>query len=207
MTGDARNLIVQAHFSDGSTRYVTSDSEFDISDNSIITIDKSGRMGSLKDGEAVVTVSYSLSEGNDFEFTFNVKSTTFPLTNEMFNPSIWESGSFDEDTKTLITGQYGFGGWQYGNGVDLSSYKYLVVELGYDYDSSVSFRLFDENNYWTGAAIYDFNNQSRIVIDLHSMVKGDNKVKVDPSHIYIMGFWSYGGKPIIIKNIYLTNTL
>lgn len=207
LTGDARNLIVQAHFSDGSTRYVTSDSEFDISDNFIITIDKSGRMSSLKDGEAVVTVSYSLSEGNGYEFTFNVKSTTFPLTNEMFNPSIWESGSFDEDTKTLITGQYGFGGWQYGNGVDLSSYKYLVVELGSDNDSSVSFRLFDENNYWSGAAIYDFNNQSRIEIDLHSMVKGDNKVKVDPSHIYIMGFWSLGSKPIIIKNIYLTNTL
>jgi hypothetical protein len=67
--------------------------------------------------------------------------------------------------------------------------------------------LFDENNYWSGAAIYDFNNQSRIEIDLHSMVKGDNKVKVDPSHIYIMGFWSLGSKPIIIKNIYLTNTL
>lgn len=207
LTGGARNLIVKAQFSDGSTRYVTADSEFNISDNSIITIDKGGRMSSLKDGETVVTVSYSLSEGNSSEVTFTVKSTTFPLTNEMFNPSIWESGSFDEDTKTLITGQYGFGGWQYGNGVDLSAYKYLVVELGNDNDSSVSFRLFDDNNYWSDPAMYDFDNRRKIEIDLHKMVKDKSKAKLDPSHIYIMGFWSLGGKPIIIKNIYLTNTL
>ncbi len=207
LTGDARNLIVQAHFSDGSSRYVTADSEFDISDNSIITIDKGGRMSSLKDGEAVVTVSYSLSDDSNSEITFKVKSTTFPLTDEMFNPSIWEKGSFDENTKTLITGQYGFGGWQYGNGVNLSAYKYLIVELGNENDSSVSFRLFDENNYWSGAAEYDFKSERRIEIDLHNMFKSDNIVKIDPSHIYIMGFWSLGSKPIIIKNIYLTNTL
>jgi hypothetical protein len=207
LTGDARNLIVVAQFSDGSTRYVTADSEFDISDNSVITIDRGGRMSSLKDGEAVVTVSYSLSDGSSSEFTFTVKSTTFPLTNEMFNPSIWESGSFDEDTKTLITGQYGFGGWQYGNGVDISAYKYLVVELGNENDSQVSFRLFDENNYWSDPAMYDFDNRRKIEIDLHKMIKDKSKARLDPSHIYIMGFWSLGGKPIIIKDIYLTDTL
>ncbi len=207
LTGDARNLIVVAQFSDGSTRYVTADSEFDISDNSVITIDRGGRMSSLKDGEAVVTVSYSLSDGSSSEFTFTVKSTTFPLTNEMFNPSIWESGSFDEDTKTLITGQYGFGGWQYGNGVDLTAYKYLVVELGNENDSQVSFRLFDENNYWSDPAMYDFDNRRKIEIDLHKMIKDKSKARLDPSHIYIMGFWSLGGKPIIIKDIYLTDTL
>ena len=205
LTGDARNLIVVAQFSDGSTRYVTADSEFDISDNSVITIDRGGRMSSLKDGEAVVTVSYSLSDGSSSEFTFTVKSTTFPLTNEMFNPSIWESGSFDEDTKTLITGQYGFGGWQYGNGVDLTAYKYLVVELGNENDSQVSFRLFDENNYWSDPAMYDFDNRRKIEKDLHKMIKDKSKARLDPSHIYIMGFWSLGGKPIIIKDIYLTN--
>ena len=37
----------------------------------------------------------------------------FSLTKEAFNPSIWEKGSFDENTRTLITGRYGFGGWQF----------------------------------------------------------------------------------------------
>lgn len=207
LTGGSRYLIVEASFSDGSAKYVTGDTNFEISDPSILSVDSKGTLSALKDGDAVVTATYNAPNGDNYKFTFTVNATTFPLTNEMFNPSIWEKGSFDEETKTLITGQYGFGGWQYANGTDLSGYKYLVVELGNDNDSGVSFRLFDENNYWSDAAMYDFGDSRRVEIDLHNMVKGDNKVKVDPSHIYIMGFWSRGGKPIIIKDIYLTNNL
>jgi hypothetical protein len=125
----------------------------------------------------------------------------------MFNPSIFAEGSFDEETNTLITGQWGFGGWWYNNGIDLSDYGYLVAELGNDNDSGVSFRLFDENSYWSQAALYDFENEHRVVVDLHNMYKqvGDQQVRLDPSHIYIIGFWSTGGKPIIIKDVYLTN--
>jgi len=28
---------------------------------------------------------------------------------------------------------------------------------------------------------------------------------VDPSHIYIAGFWTYGGTPIYINKVYLSN--
>jgi hypothetical protein len=204
LTGGNRYLIVEASFSDGSTKHVTSDTNFEISDQTILTIDNKGRLSALKDGDAVVTATYNAPNGDSDKIIFTVNATTFPLTKEMFNPSIWENGSYDENTKTLVTGQYGFGGWQYGNGIDLSGYKYLVVELGNDNDSNVSFRLFDENNYWSGAAMYDFKNSRKIEIDLHNMVKGENQVKVDPSHIYIIGFWSLGGKPIVIKDIYLT---
>lgn len=204
LTGGNRYLIVEASFSDGSTKHVTSDTNFEISDQTILTIDNKGRLSALKDGDAVVTATYNAPNGDSDKIIFTVNATTFPLTKEMFNPSIWENGSYDENTKTLVTGQYGFGGWQYGNGIDLSGYKYLVVELGNDNDSNVSFRLFDENNYWSDAAMYDFKNSRKIEIDLHNMVKGQNQVKVDPSHIYIIGFWSLGGKPIVIKDIYLT---
>ncbi len=204
LTGGNRYLIVEASFSDGSTKHVTSDTKFEISDQTILTIDNKGRLSALKDGDAVVTATYNAPNGDSDKIIFTVNATTFPLTKEMFNPSIWENGSYDENTKTLVTGQYGFGGWQYGNGIDLSGYKYLVVELGNDNDSNVSFRLFDENNYWSGPAMYDFKNSRKIEIDLHNMVKGENQVKVDPSHIYIIGFWSLGGKPIVIKDIYLT---
>ena len=37
------------------------------------------------------------------------------------------------------------------------------------------------------------------------MKSNKSKVKVDASHIYILGLWSPGGTPIKIKNIYLTN--
>lgn len=207
LTGGNRYLIVEASYSDGSSNYVTGDTHFEVSDQSIIVINKNGRMSALKDGNAVVNATYTSSGGVSKKTSFTVHSTIFPLTEELFNPSIWENGSFDDETRTLITGQYGFGGWQYGNGIDLSDYDYLVVELGNDNDLSVSFRLFDENNYWSQPAIYDFGNTYRVVVELNNMYKSiaGQQVKLNPSHIYIIGFWSTGGKPIVIKDIYLTD--
>ncbi len=135
----------------------------------------------------------------------------FSLTEEWLNPSIWEQGTFKEATGQLITGKYGFGGWQYAKGADLSAYKYLVVELSQPQTVGASFRLFDNNNYWTCPYRISFGNDTKVVIDLHQMKAYKDDVctqfdhDVDPSHIYIAGFWSYGGSPIYIKNIFLSN--
>lgn len=126
----------------------------------------------------------------------------FALTKEAFNPSIWEKGSFDENTRTLITGQYGFGGWQFSSGLNLSAYRTITVELGNDNTSGVSFRLFDKTSYWTEPAMYDFGSSRKITVDLQNM-KDKNGAKIDPAHLYIVGFWSWGNKPIIIDRISL----
>ena len=135
----------------------------------------------------------------------------FSLTEEWLNPSIWEKGTFDEATGKLVTGKYGFGGWQYPNGVDLSAYKYLVVELSQPQSAGASFRLFDTNNYWSCPSRTSFGSGTKIVLDLHNLkaYKDDACTQFDhdinPSHIYIAGFWTYGGTPIYIKDIFLSN--
>lgn len=135
----------------------------------------------------------------------------FSLTEEWLNPSIWEKGTFDETTGQLVTGKYGFGGWQYPNGVDLSAYKYLVVELSQPQSAGASFRLFDTNNYWSCPSRTSFGSETKIVLDLHNLkaYKDDACTQFDhdinPSHIYIAGFWTYGGTPIYIKDIFLSN--
>lgn len=136
----------------------------------------------------------------------------FSLTEEFFNPNIWEQGTFDEATGCLKTGKYGFGGWQYPQGVDLSKSKYLVVELHQTQSCGTSFRIFDNNNYWSAPYRSNFdNNQTKMVIDLQKMVayKDDQCTQfdhnVDPSHIYIVGFWTYGGSPVYIKSVYLSD--
>lgn len=128
----------------------------------------------------------------------------FSLTEKWFNPSIWEHGTFDEATGALTTGQYGFGGWQYPQGADVSDWKYLVVELSQTQSRGASFRLFDVNNYWDKPAMFDFGRETRLVIDLHGM-KNDEGRTLDPSHIYIAGFWTLGGSPIYIKDIFLSD--
>lgn len=129
----------------------------------------------------------------------------FSLTEEWFNPNIWEKGTFNETTGELKTGQWGFGGWQYPQGVDLSAYKYLVVELKQKQSASASFRLFDINNYWSKPYMKDFGNDTRIVIDLQNMTAQDDGHHVDPSHIYIAGFWTSGSSPIYINKVYLSD--
>ena len=200
--GDSRNIVVNALYADGSVRPVTDKAILSVGDVSIAEVEGS-KILAVSEGETDLTVSYTSQTGVTMNLEVKVKVLSpFPLTEEMFNPSIWETGSFDEETRTLITGQYGFGGWQYAEGLNLSGYKRLIVRLGNDNDSAVSFRLFDKNNYWSSPAMYDFHTSREIIVDLHNM-KDENGSKIDPAHLYIVGFWSYGGKPIIIESLTL----
>lgn len=202
-TGSSSYLMVYANYEDGSTSIVSSKSSFSCSDPSIISIDGTGKMTALKDGNVTITVTYGEASGIKTA-TVAVHATTFPLSADAFNPSIWETGTYDETTHTLITGSYGFGGWEYTNGVDLSGYKYLVVKLGNDNIADVKFRLFDKG-YWEGAASYAFGNSRKVVVELKKMKKEDSGAILSPKSIKIIGFWSNGGKPIIINDIYLSN--
>ena len=126
-----------------------------------------------------------------------------------FNPSIWETGSFDRKTHTFIAGQYGFGGWQYPSGKDLTTHKYLVAELvSMEDNDDVVFRIFDEG-YWDGAAgeVKADKTTLRAVIDLNNLSKDkDGTVtKISPNSIKIIGFWSMGGREVVINRVYLTN--
>ena len=200
--GDSRSLVVKARYADGSVEAVTAKAVMELSDEQVAVLEN-GKIVALKEGSTRLTVSYTSQADVTRTLEVEVKVITpFPLTEAMFDPSIWEEGSFDESTRTLVTGQYGFGGWQYAEGLDLSGFKTITVELGNDNSSQVSFRLFDKNNYWSEPAMYDFGNSRKIVVDLHDM-KDKNGKTISPSHLYIIGFWSLGGKPIIIDKITL----
>ena len=139
-------------------------------------------------------------------------NSLFPLTAEGFDPNIWEKGSFNATTGELKTGPYGFGGWEYAAGVDLSDYKYLVVELNSVQNCGASFRLFDESSYWSSPSMTSFDNKTRIVIDLHNQkkIREANNVKTEvgdlkPSHIFRAGIWTTGNGTVSIKDVYLSN--
>lgn len=201
--GDSKNFIVKAVYVDGTTRVVTSKSSVSSSNSSVLQVDNAGKMVAVKEGQAQVTISYTSAKGVTKQLVLTVNVITpFPLTATMFNPSIWEKGTFDEGTRTLVTGKYGFGGWEYANGLNLSAFKTLTIELGNDNQSSVSFRLFDKTSYWTDPATYDFGSSRKVVVDLQNM-KDKNGLRIDPSHLYIIGFWSTGDKPIVIDKVLL----
>ncbi len=122
------------------------------------------------------------------------------------NPSIYSEGTYDNENYILQTGQYGFGGWEFSPALDLSDYTYLVVELAEEQSCGASFRIYDDESYWSDCAAYDFGSELTLKIDLHTMVGATDGEAIDPSNITRMGFWSYGGSDIHIKNIYLISS-
>jgi hypothetical protein len=174
---------------------------FEIADNTVLTDKGDGSLYAEAIGETTVKVICG-------DFSEDVKISVVGLFDlATFDPNIYETGTFDLEAKTFTTGQYGFAGWKYDSPVDLSAYKYLVVEMeecealtSYEF----CFRLFDANDYWNGCATYKFEGASSVRIELAKMAK-DNGVKVDPSHIYIAGFWTVGGVRAVIKDIRLEN--
>lgn len=201
LTGSSKGAALIADRGLGFDFNINGDIEVSISNPNVLQWDGAS-FTALRPGEASCEISYSL-DGNEHTKTLNIVSTPFPLLNGYFNPSIWETGTFNEETGEITTGQYGFAGWKYGSGLDLSDYKYLICEVE-NPGGGLSLRLFDKDNYWTDPAMYDFNGKSRMVVDLKNMISNDNRA-VDPSHIYIIGFWTYGGHKFKVKNIFLAN--
>lgn len=87
---------------------------------------------------------------------------------------------------------------------DISAYNYLICEIESPVNCGLSLRLFDTDNYWTDPVMADFHDSTRVVIDLKNMKSNEGR-KLDPSHIYIAGFWTLGGKEFKIKSIFPSN--
>lgn len=204
LANSAKSFVVTATYKDGHTEDITSSADYKISNDNIVSI-KNGRFTSYGEGNAVVTVSYKDPLGNIVSTNLNISVNTFPLTADGINPSMYGSGTYNESTHTLVTGQYGFGGWDYSNGVDLSNYKYIVIELNKAQSCGASFRLFDETSYWSKPAMMDVGSSTTVKIELAKLVKNGTTTPLGITHIYKAGFWSYGGGDISIKDIFFSN--
>ena len=201
--GQRKTIDLTVTFQSGRTENVGAVCRYEMSKPGIISLEN-GNMTALTDGIVEVTAYYTDFMGNTASVTYTVCVATFPLTEKGFNPSIYATGSFDENTGCLTTGQWGFGGWQYETGLDLSAYKYLVIRLHKSASCQPSFRLFDNSSYWSTPYMCDMGAKTEARIDLQNMMKSDG-TKCDPSHIYIAGFWTTGSEPLYIKEVFLSD--
>ena len=202
LTGSSKGAALIADRGIGVDFNISGEIEVNISDPDVLSWDGSS-FTALRPGNATCEINYTL-DGKSDKKILNFVSTPFPLLNGYMNPCIWEKGTFDEQTGEITTGPYGFAGWTYGSGLDLSDYNYLICEVE-NPGGGLSLRLFDTNNYWSDPAIYDFGYSTRLVIDLKKMRSNNIKAVVDPSHLYIVGFWTTGGHKFKVKKIFPSN--
>ena len=201
MQGASVRINVKLKYEDGYKIATTDGLSFEIADAAVLKDLGEGRFSAETIGETTVKVTCG-------DFSEDVKISVVGLFDlATFNPSIYETGTFDLETRTFTTGQYGFAGWKYESPVDLSAYKYLVVEMedcealnSYEF----SFRVFDSDNYWGGCATYKFEGNTTVKVELAKLAKDDG-TKMDASHVYCAGFWSIGNVKAVIKEIRFEN--
>lgn len=120
---------------------------------------------------------------------FDTTETPFPLRSEAFNPSLFLQGSFVATSVVSTfstTSNNGFGGWRYSQGIDLSDYNYLVVDMRRVSSTKPVVKVFDVDDYLKPCYSYEIGSGRTAAIDLHNMTTPEGK-KVDPSHIYMVG--------------------
>ena len=146
--------------------------------------------------ESSFTPNPQPSEG---DFVFDLK---------IFNPSIFADGSFDQESGIFKGGEWGFGGWEYEEPIDLSGYKYIVAELSEPDVDHVMFRGADSQNYEDIPYSSAFNGGRLIVAELDGMMKNlpTGIVPLNTGNVYRVGFWCFGKNPVAIKQVFATNT-
>lgn len=143
---------------------------------------------------------------------FDTTDTYFPLTAEAFNPSLYLEGKFvGASTVTYFTttetynGARGFGGWRYTKGADFSAHKYLVVELRRKPSCKPVVRIYDTDDYLNPCFTYSIPATSKKeAIDLTAMAAEDG-TKIDPSHIYMVGFETDANNSLYLSSLYLSD--
>ena len=146
------------------------------------------------------------------EIDFDTSDTYFPLTAEAFNPSLYLEGKFvGASTVTYFTttetynGARGFGGWRYTKGADFSAHKYLVVELRRKPSCKPVVRIYDTDDYLNPCFTYSIPATSKKeAIDLTAMTAEDG-TKIDPSHIYMVGFETDANNSLYLSSLYLSD--
>jgi hypothetical protein len=100
-------------------------------------------------------------------------------------------------------------GWVYPNGIDMSGYKYLVIQLKVA-SSNSHLNIFTENSIWSPCcSTSDFSTKKQIVVNLETAKYTSDSAKkgqpLDTKNIRIVSFWGNGNQNIMVNDMYLTN--
>lgn len=129
----------------------------------------------------------------------------FSLKESDFNPSLYQYGTYKQTSTmgSFKSGPQGIGGWNYKEGVDLSDYNYLVIELVRTPSCKPEVLIYDQNQLWLAQPYVSKMSAKKIAIDLRNMTTASGKV-IDPSHIYTVGIKTDGSSNMYFKNVFLS---
>jgi beta-xylosidase len=210
MIGGWSSPGIKATFLDKHTENVTTQTSY-TTDRPRIVEFHNGQMTGVGEGTTNVTATYSDTFGNLVNTTFTVNATFFPYDVQFVNTTIAGEGLYrnNPSSKVFKPSENGLVGWVYPDGVDMSAYKYLVVNLYQKQKADARLNLYPTTN--LKGACYTtqpFGDDTQIVVNLKEAKYTSNTTKGRPlatDHIHIVAFSGNGKYTISIKDIYLTN--
>ena len=113
----------------------------------------------------------------------------FELSQEWFKPSIIQQGGVQHTASysILTINKGGLAGWSYEDGIDLSSYKTLVVKLKRTASKNTCLRIYDAGSLFGDCYELDLGGEKEFEFSLHNLMKTSGE-QLDPSHIRFVGF-------------------
>lgn len=192
----------------GKTHDVTASCTYTFSEEGIASVSGVNLLTGTKEGTVTVTATYTNDEGATASVDFTVTTGLFLLKKDAFNPAILGSGtaSFTTTSGTRIkSAKGGLAGWRYTQGLDLSGYQYLVLNLKSKTAAKPTLRIYGENNpestHFHGV---DITDETQIIVNLKEMADADGKA-IDPSKIYIVGLSPQNTNAITLDEVFVTN--
>lgn len=203
MVGQSIDFDLSAEFVNGLTSNIPAWlCEVKIADETVCEVKENGKIVGVHEGETEVTLSYTDPQGNVSEQTCKV--TVLPIFSLQGAVSgINYPGTYAPKTGLLKTANGEFGGWVFDEGVDLSDYEYLVVNLRKAPTGKPM--LCVSNGIDTNVKCYkvECERASSIKIDLREMVDEQGN-KVNPADIRMVAF-STKASDFYFKEVFLSH--
>lgn len=148
-------------------------------------------------------------------------NASIPVNNSLFDFSKFTSdlsgegsGTWNADNKELQTKQDGVGGWSFTPAIDMTAYKYLVVEFEEAPTTDTRLAMYSSAySVFEDSYTQYYSSDKRIVFDIqkeggYTTSKWDGTTgTLDLTSIKLLGIQTNGQHVVKIKNIYVTNEL
>jgi len=211
MIGGFSSPGITATFKDNHKENVTTQTNFEAETPGIVEF-RSGQMVGLDQGETNVTATYTDLFGNKAETSFRAASSYFPLDPQYVSANLAGSGTY---TRGSAAGVMKFlsadsqMGWVFTNKMDLTGFKYLVINLYNNQTAKASVNFYITTSIKGACASVPLNTTGKqTVIDLQSLTytSGNNKGRaLNLKSINMVTFKGDSGKSVNLTGLLLTN--
>ncbi|MBQ7495159.1 MAG: family 43 glycosylhydrolase [Bacteroidaceae bacterium] len=202
---------ITATFLDRHKENVSSLTNFEPDSLGIVEF-KNGQMGGIGQGSTRVKASYTDLLGNQVDTAFTAKASYFPLEPQFITTNLSGTNTF---TRNSTYGLFKFSadgqaGWVYDKAIDLTGYKYLVVQLSRKQTANVHLNIYTTTKL-TGSCFSseEFGDSLTICINLEEAKytsKTNNGKALNRKSVRMVTFTgTLANKLMYVKDMFLTN--